>query len=107
MKANEIIDAVAKTLVQRGTQNGYDQAEERSAAEVARLLNAKYGCNETEETVWRALICLKEVRLKRQLANGSDPTDTLIDLIGYTVLLAECLTESAKCDTASGQSVSS
>lgn len=25
--------------------------------------------------------------------NGSDPTDTLIDLIGYTVLLAECSTE--------------
>lgn len=93
MKANEMIEAVAATIIQRGVQNGYDHKEERSAAEIARLLNAKYEDNKTEESIWRMLIALKEVRLKRQLENGSDPTDTLIDLIGYTVLLAECLTE--------------
>lgn len=93
MKANEILEAVAATIIQRGKDNGYDQQEERSAAEIAKLLNAKYDDNKTEESIWRMLIALKEVRLKRQLANGSDPTDTLIDLIGYTVLLAECLTE--------------
>ena len=93
MKAHEILAKAAETITQRGTENGYDQKEERSAAAIAELLNAKYGGNETEESVWRALICLKEVRLRRQLENGADPTDTLIDLIGYTVLLAECLTE--------------
>lgn len=93
MKANVIIEIVAKTLTQRGNQNGYDQAEERSAAEIARLISTKTGKAVSEIDVWENLRALKEVRLKRQLANGSDPTDTLIDLIGYTVLLAECITE--------------
>ncbi len=96
MKANDILEAVAATITQRGAQNGYDKKEERSAAEIARLFNDKMdrvcdGLGEAE--VWEMLRCLKEVRLRRQLENGSDPTDTLIDLIGYTVLLAECLTE--------------
>lgn len=96
MKANEILEAVAATITQRGAQNGYDKKEERSAAEIARLYNIKRvrkyeAIGEVE--VWEMLRCLKEVRLHRQLENGSDPTDTLIDLIGYTVLLAECLTE--------------
>lgn len=95
MKAHVILETVAKTLTQRGTSNGYDKQEERSAAEVARILNAKYGKNMTDVDVWKMLIALKEARLNRQLANGSDPTDTLIDLIGYTALLAECLTEKA------------
>lgn len=95
MKAHVILETVAKTLTQRGTANGYDKQEERSAAEVARILNAKYGKNMTDVDVWKILIALKEARLNRQLANGSDPTDTLIDLIGYTALLAECLTEKA------------
>lgn len=93
MKAHVILETVAKTLTQRGTSNGYDKQEERSAAEVVRILNAKYGTSMTDVDVWRMLIALKEARLNRQLANGSDPTDTLIDLIGYTALLAECLTE--------------
>lgn len=45
MRANEILEAVAATIIQRGKGDGYD------------------------------------------------PTDTFIDLIGYTALLAECLTE--------------
>lgn len=93
MKANEILDAVAATIIQRGKDNGYDQKEERSAAEIARVFEAKTGLPLSEREVWQVLMSLKEVRLKRQLVNGSDPTDTLIDLIGYTVLLAECLTE--------------
>lgn len=31
--------------------------------------------------------------IQRGKADGYDPTDTFIDLIGYTALLAECLTE--------------
>lgn len=96
MKANEILEAVASTITQRGAENGYDKKEERSAAEIARLFNTKMGrvCDGLGEAeVWEMFRCLKEVRLRRQLENGSDPTDTLIDLIGYTVLLAECLTE--------------
>lgn len=90
MKANEILEAVAATITQRGAQNGYDKKEERSAAEIARLFNAKTGYTLSEADAWQFMICLKEVRLRRQLGNGSDPTDTLIDLVSYQALLAEC-----------------
>lgn len=93
MKAHVILETVAKTLNRSGNENGYDKQEERSAAEIAKVFEAKTGLPVTEREVWQMLMSLKEVRLKRQLANGSDPTDTLIDLIGYTALLAECLTE--------------
>lgn len=93
MKAHVILETVAKTLTQRGTSSGYDKQEERSAAEIARVIEVKTGMPMSEAGVWEVMIALKEVRLKRQLSNGSDPTDSLIDLIGYTALLAECLTE--------------
>ena len=35
------------------------------------------------------MICLKEARLEAILINGSDPTDTLVDLISYSALKAE------------------
>lgn len=97
MKAQQILEAVSATLAQRGQENGYDKAEERSAAEIVRTYNLKRSTGYMSEAdAWEFMRCLKEVRLKRQLANGGDPTDTLIDLIGYTVLLAECLTEEAE-----------
>lgn len=90
MKAQDIIKTVADTLQQRGVENGYDSGEERSAAAIAELFNAKTGHNLSEADAWSFLICLKEVRLRRQLLNGSNPTDTLIDLVSYQALLAEC-----------------
>lgn len=91
MKAHEILQQAAYTMQERGTQNGYDSQEERSAAEVARLFNAKTGYNLTETDAWEFLICLKEVRLKRQISNGSDMSDTLTDLVAYRALHAESL----------------
>lgn len=91
MKAHELLQESAYTLAQRGEQNGYDKKEERSAADVARLFNAKTGHNLTEADAWQLMICLKEVRLKRQQENGGDTKDTMIDLIYYNALLAECL----------------
>lgn len=92
MKAHELLQEAISTQNQRGEQNGYDKGSERSAADVARLFNAKTGNSLTEADIWQILVCLKEVRLQRQLANGSDYGDTLIDLISYQALLAECLT---------------
>lgn len=91
MKAHELLQQSAYTLTQRGDQNGYDKAEERSAAAIVALFNAKTGRDLTEAEAWQFLICLKEVRLMRQVVNGSDTSDTLIDLISYHALLAECL----------------
>lgn len=93
MKAQEILQKAIDTLQQRGAQNGYDGKEERSAAEVANLFNWHTDKNLSEADAWRFLVSLKEVRLKRQIENGGDITDTLVDLVCYTALLAECLTE--------------
>lgn len=93
MKAHEILQKAIDTIGQRGQQNGYDTKEERSAAAVARLWNWHTDKHMSEEEAWRFLICLKEVRLKNQIANGSDFSDTLVDLVSYQALLAECLTE--------------
>lgn len=92
MKAHELLQESAYTLAKRGEQNGYDKKEERSAADIAALFNLKTGHNLTEADAWQFMVCLKEVRLKRQLENGGDTTDTLIDLISYTALHAECRT---------------
>lgn len=93
MKANDALQATLATLELRGRQNGYDKQEERSAADIANLFNWHTDKTISEAEAWRFMICLKEVRLKRQRENGGDITDTLIDLISYTALLAECITE--------------
>lgn len=72
-----------------GAQNGYDRKQEKSAPKIATIYNAKKGANLTTLDVWDLLICLKEARLEAILVNGSDPTDTLVDLISYSALKAE------------------
>lgn len=93
MKAHDALQAALATLDLRGKQNGYDDKGERSAADMANLFNWHTDKSLSEEDAWRFMICLKEVRLKRQRENGGDISDTLIDLICYTALLAECITE--------------
>lgn len=89
MKAEEILQLALKTLKTRGNENGYDKKEERTAPKIAAIYNAKKGTNLTPLDVWDLLICLKEARLEAILANNSDPTDSLIDLISYNALKAE------------------
>lgn len=95
--AADLLRIAAETIEQRGKQNGYDRKEEKSAPKIATIYNAKKGANLTPLDVWDLLICLKEARLEAILVNGSDPTDTLIDLISYSALKAEqVLTEREK-----------
>lgn len=95
--AADLLRIAAETIEQRGKQNGYDRKEEKSAPKIATIYNAKKGANLTPLDVWDLLICLKEARLEAILANGSDPTDTLVDLISYSALKAEqILTEREK-----------
>ncbi len=89
MKADEILQKSLDTLKQRGQENGYDKKEERSAADIARRFARATGKTLSEAEVWLFLVALKEARLARQLANGADPSDTLIDLVAYTALYAE------------------
>ena len=87
--AADLLRLAAETIEQRGKQNGYDRKEEKSAPKIATIYNAKKGANLTPLDVWDLLICLKEARLEAILSNGSDPTDTLVDLISYSALKAE------------------
>ncbi|HIC1303000.1 TPA: DUF6378 domain-containing protein [Escherichia coli] len=88
-KAADLLRLAAETIEQRGKQNGYDKKEEKSAPKIATIYNAKKGANLTPLDVWDLLICLKEARLEAILANGCDPTDTLVDLVSYSALKAE------------------
>lgn len=88
-KAAELLRLAAETIEARGEQNGYDRKEEKSAPKIAAIFNAKKGANLTPLDVWDLMICLKEARLGAILANGTDPLDTLIDLIAYNALKAE------------------
>lgn len=96
MKANEILQHAMGALSQRGKDNGYDKKEERSAARIAALVNAKTGANNTDVDAWRWLLSLKEARLESQIQNGSDPTDTIIDMVAYAALLGESILERRK-----------
>lgn len=87
--AADLLRLAAETIEQRGKQNGYDRKQEKSAPKIATIYNAKKGANLTTLDVWDLLICLKEARLEAILVNGSDPTDTLVDLISYSALKAE------------------
>ncbi|WP_252493010.1 DUF6378 domain-containing protein [Escherichia coli] len=96
-KATDLLRLAAETIEQRGKQNGYDRKEEKSAPKIATIYNAKKSANLTPLDVWDLMICLKEARLEAILVNGSDPTDTLVDLISYSALKAEqILTEREK-----------
>lgn len=88
-KATDLLRLAAETIEQRGKQNGYDKKEEKSAPKIATIYNAKKGTNLTTLDVWDLMICLKEARLGAILSNGSDPLDTLVDLIAYNALKAE------------------
>jgi len=87
--AADLLRIAAETIEQRGKQNGYDRKQEKSAPKIATIYNAKKGANLTPLDVWDLMICLKEARLEAILVNGSDPTDTLVDLISYSALKAE------------------
>ena len=87
--AADLLRIAAETIEQRGKQNGYDRKQEKSAPKIATIYNAKKGAKLSPLDVWDLLICLKEARLEAVLANGSDPTDTLVDLISYNALKAE------------------
>lgn len=85
MKPDDFLKEALKTIATRGTDNGYDAGEERSAAQVASVFNALTGKELTERDVWLVMVCLKLVRNQRK-----HRTDNVVDLIGYSALWGEC-----------------
>lgn len=90
MQPKDFLNEAIKTVDQRGTDNGYDAGQERSAAKVAQVYNSLTGQTVTEADVWTMLICLKLVRNRRRFK-----PDNIIDLAGYAGLLGECLAAEA------------
>lgn len=86
MQPKDFLKEAISTVDQRGTDNGYDTGQERSAAKVAAVYNAITGQVVTEADVWTMLICLKLVRNRRRYKK-----DNIVDLAGYAGLLGECL----------------
>jgi len=86
LRPHQFTGMAANTVDQRGTDNGYDAGQERSAAKVAAVFNALTGKELTEADVWTLLIVLKQVRNQRKFK-----IDNIVDMIGYSALLGECL----------------
>lgn len=91
MKPDDFLKEALKTIATRGTDNGYDAGEERSAAQVASVFNALTGKELTERDVWLVMVCLKLVRNQRK-----HRTDNVVDLIGYSALWGECEEKTAQ-----------
>lgn len=75
------LDALSQRAAIRDQPTG-----ERSAAKAAEILTAWTSNDWTEAEVWR---CLIAVKLARE-SQGQFHADDLIDLAGYSGLLAEC-----------------
>lgn len=84
MKAQDFAKQAAEILGQRGTDNGYDAGEERSAATIAKVFNLVAGRDLTEQEAWLFLICLKLVREGRK-----HQPDNCVDMANYSLLRAE------------------
>lgn len=80
----EILKEAALTVSNRGTDNGYDAGQERSAGRVAAIYNVLKDAELTEKDIWLIQIILKLVRNARKERN-----DNILDLAGYVSLLGE------------------
>lgn len=83
---HDFIKEAGDIINQRGTDNGYDKGQERSAAQIAAVFNALTGRDLTEQDVWTLLLCLKLVRNQRKYKH-----DNILDMLGYVALLGESL----------------
>jgi len=86
MKATHFLNEATETQAQRAADHNYGEQGERTAAHIARIFNAITGRNLKERDIWAMLLALKLAR--NEAAPGCE--DTLIDLVSYASLLAEC-----------------
>ena len=80
-----ILQSALDALTQRASIRDQPTGE-RSAAKAADILTAWTGVKWVESDVWR---CLLAIKLARE-SQGQFHADDLIDLAGYSGLLAEC-----------------
>lgn len=86
MKSTHFLNEAIETQAQRAADHNYGEQGERTAAHVARIFNAITGRNLKERDILAMLLALKLAR--NEAAPGGE--DTLIDLVSYASLLAEC-----------------
>lgn len=83
-RAADFLQSALDALQQRGVVRD-SQEGERSAGRASRIMTAWTGQEWTEDDVWR---CLMAVKLARE-SQGLFHADDLVDLCGYSGLLAE------------------
>src|ERR1700737_2592033 len=90
MKAREFLQSAINTLADRGSQYESGQ-EENSMRQIVELENELIGAQLSELEGWFFMLSLKLVRLRKSIEQGKASKDSIVDLLGYTAKLGECL----------------
>lgn len=93
MKAREFLAKATEVLTERGGQYESGQ-EENSMAEIVSLhadLTPDQLSELTELEGWFFMLALKLVRLRKSIEQDKASEDSIVDLLGYTAKLGECL----------------
>ena len=96
MKAKDFLDKAISVLAERGSK--YESnGEENSMAEIVELQANLIGDRDaafesmTELEGWFFMLALKLVRLRKSIEQGKASKDSIVDLLGYTAKMGECL----------------
>lgn len=90
MKAKQFLETSIATLAERGST--YESGkEENSMREITALARALIGAQVSELEGWYIMLALKLVRLRKSIEQGKASKDSIVDLLGYTAKLGECL----------------
>ena len=94
MKARSFLETAIEALATRGREYEAGQ-EENSMAEIVELhgkLIVDSGWGGLDELEgWFFMLALKLVRLRKSIQQGKASKDSIVDLLGYTAKMGECL----------------
>lgn len=91
--AKTLLREVQNTLEMRGKEYQTQESEFQYFEDIGKVMNLK-----VEDTIL-FMMALKLTRIKVQLKMGKATTDSVVDLIGYAVILQAWLSQSKPTDT--------
>jgi hypothetical protein len=91
MKAREFLQKAIDTLADRGSryESGQEENSMREIVDLHAMLISDIGLSELEG--WFFMLSLKLIRLRKSIEQGKASNDSIVDLLGYTAKLGECL----------------
>jgi hypothetical protein len=93
MDAIQILEKAAETIRERGKTYDPNGERERSMGQIVAMFNIATGHNLTEQQGWLFMQLLKIVRANM---NTTPHQDSLLDLVAYSALGAECVLENRR-----------